>query len=465
MSILRPENNDNTKEIKQPNHELWNQSEKNNKSEDEKKKYILGKLDMAAFVYVDMKKNEYWEYEVAKTENIDKEVFSKIEWLSNTLSNTTSILNIEKAFKNAKNESLLSPKELIALNYFKNVLRLDNATSENYLNRTSDVNPNTKSDSTYESLISFRDELLKILKAGITLPLNVAEKTKYILSNASFWLKNLLSELISDSKEKNDIKFKRIQEMDLKVINQIQDKKTWFSAILFEKCNINELNQGKTSELTLWIRWTDDFTDILFSDARLHNSKIINKLDIFDFTKWIPKQMITLIDFIEKNERIKELRKNNWKLNLVGHSLWWALSQILNVMYPWLINENHTFNSPWIKHISPILNSWDTDRLLNENKPWLINKIRLNLETYKNNINKPIFWNVLNIINHDEISKIWVSDKWEDWHIWIITERIPWEIHGIEWLRNGVENLSPSDFNRYILKRKNLTNKNDTVIN
>lgn len=86
------------------------------------------------------------------------------------------------------------------------------------------------------------------------------------------------------------------------------------------------------------IRWTEltDWGDIV-ADMRLA-------------MKHVPEnQTLSLITFFERN--LKDLPKDR-KVNITGHSLGGALTQIASVMYAERVNESYTFNSPWAKKLA-----------------------------------------------------------------------------------------------------------------
>ena len=116
------------------------------------------------------------------------------------------------------------------------------------------------------------------------------------------------------------------------VLKKYNDPTTWFSAML--------VRRKEDWELTVVIRWTDDKRD-LYDDKKLYNNKM-------------PKQLISAIDFIEA-------LKAQWLINpdkpidIVWHSLWWAMAQALWAIYKWwkekLVSNVYTFNAPWVKSL------------------------------------------------------------------------------------------------------------------
>lgn len=113
----------------------------------------------------------------------------------------------------------------------------------------------------------------------------------------------------------------------------------------------NETNQDKASSgfgaiclrdkkgnIFFAIRWTEltDWGDIV-ADGRLA-------------MKHVPEnQTLSLVTFFERN--LKNLKEGQ-KVNITGHSLGGALTQIASVMYAERVNESYTFNSPGAKKLS-----------------------------------------------------------------------------------------------------------------
>lgn len=113
--------------------------------------------------------------------------------------------------------------------------------------------------------------------------------------------------------------------------------------------------KDKKGNLHFAIRWTQlsDWGDII-ADMRL-------------IMKHVPEnQTQDMIAFFERN--LSDLPENK-KINITGHSLGGALTQIASVMYPERVHESYTFNAPWAKWL----------RIENEGKP---EKIRQKFEKF-----------------------------------------------------------------------------------
>lgn len=134
------------------------------------------------------------------------------------------------------------------------------------------------------------------------------------------------------------------------------NKDNWFDASLLE---------DKDWNLIFNIRWTDNYMDI-DDDIRLW-IQAIKEVDLWAAKdRWILSEKIwaeilfkifTLYDlFLAKEQQmetvIKEFEKikvPDWKkMKVVGHSLWWALAQLLAASYPSKIDSIFTYNAPWL---------------------------------------------------------------------------------------------------------------------
>lgn len=103
--------------------------------------------------------------------------------------------------------------------------------------------------------------------------------------------------------------------------------------------------ESKTGEIYIAIRWTElsDFWDL--------------KADLSLMFKRVPKnQTASMIDFI--NRALEKIPKDK-KVNIIWHSLGWALTQIATTIYRDIVWESYTFNSPWAKNLSTSLNEND----------------------------------------------------------------------------------------------------------
>lgn len=432
-----------------PNTESVPTNQPSNKAtETKEREKISEKLELADFAYVDLKRNEKtWTYEVSDIEKMNKYVYTKAKELLRTLDNPVSVAKIEQKLKYPNEKVDLDENELSALNCVKDDMVVwsqyaDTSLDTNWNTVISDLDAKFSLPSPMSVLIKTKNELASILETVVNIPWNVIDWTVWTLKNVWFWLEKKFKWFFNDSKAIDKAKLTEFSKKWLTVISQEQDSSSWFSVTLLRDTN--------TNELTLWIRWTDDLTDMIYSNLRLSDSKAKK---IFDMTDWMPKQMVSLVNYIENNPEIKKVRESKWQINVVGHSLWWAVAELLKAMYPWLVKETHTFNAPWIKQITPKLNPADRMELEKAKKFGLIKQIDSTLSTYPNNLKTADFSKVLNIRNHDWIWSVWDSvECW--WHIWVTTDKIPWDLHFLDWIRDNLDGLSTIDFDRMILNKR-----------
>ncbi|EKE27404.1 MAG: hypothetical protein ACD_3C00212G0003 [uncultured bacterium (gcode 4)] len=198
----------------------------------------------------------------------------------------------------------------------------------------------------------------------------------------------------------------------------VNDPSTWFQAVLVQERWDDPKKWNKPNkEKTLLIRWTDEWIDIKKSDVQLW--------------KWfLPDQLKPLIKFFEK---IKSQFPNE-KFNIVWHSLWWALAQLLSAIYKKdFINEVHTFNAPWIADLKKEFESKDEkpDQMINGK-----------LNDYNTSWDYSF---VYNTVNWDEI--------WNHWpHLWTTSEKLPWKLHFMRNMRENIESMKKEEFEKYFEK-------------
>lgn len=92
-------------------------------------------------------------------------------------------------------------------------------------------------------------------------------------------------------------------------LKQIKDNSNWFSAILLEDI--------KTTDITIALRWTNDFTDIFYSDLQI----LLNSKWLWNY---LPSQIESLKDLLKDIEKEYKWRK----IQIKWHSLWWYLSEL-----------------------------------------------------------------------------------------------------------------------------------------
>jgi hypothetical protein len=323
----------------------------------------------------------------------------------------------------------------------------------------SDANMAFQQSFSMNSVKNFANEIYrdftKLLNFIADAPWDMVYSLSWLTANVwGAWMK-FIANIFKNSKEEK-IKQKENLEKEkwIKALSQYNDAETWFSATLFQNKN--------DWQITLWIRWSDDLSDWFRSNLRFSDSKITR---FFRNWKWMPKQIQSLVDFIDNSNEIKEIRKAWLKINLAGHSLWWWLVQMMALMYPWLINEASTFNAPWIKQLDASMNSEDAEALKKWWKSNLVDAVNMRLVDYRANLDlakkdNSLFWHVVNFRNNDWIWNLWDKDD-ETWnaHIWYITEKLPWYSHLLVDLKKPMEMMTNDWFDNF--SNKNILT-NDT---
>jgi hypothetical protein len=186
---------------------------------------------------------------------------------------------------------------------------------------------------------------------------------------------------------------------------------SWFGATLLEK--------DWTKYLAIrWTEWLSDWKD-LYADAKMIFWKIPNAQ---------AKEMMAFIDrTIKKDE----------KFVIVGHSLWWALSQIWTTIYKEQIDETYTFNSPWAKNLKVS----DED----------LSKFAKFRDFVHNKDSKEVWDLITNVAWTDWISPI--ANLWED--IWSYTIELKWlASHSISDMREYIETTNEKIVRQKIDKDK-----------
>ncbi|EKD65774.1 MAG: Lipase family protein [uncultured bacterium (gcode 4)] len=185
---------------------------------------------------------------------------------------------------------------------------------------------------------------------------------------------------------------------------------SWFWAIC--------LKDKTTWEKVFAIRWTeiDDWWDL--------------KADWKLLIKWIPEnQTKDMIDFVERNITKWE------KFNITGHSLGWALGQILSAMYKDNKQETYTFNSPGAKELKSNIE---------ENDPYFAK-----FDKFEYNKSKKETWeNITNVKATAWLTII--ANLWEDiWDNEILLKNL-WS----HWIRDMIKYINNLDENSEELRKK-----------
>ncbi len=226
--------------------------------------------------------------------------------------------------------------------------------------------------------------------------INLANWVEFIVYNFKDYV------LWWDEEEKQELKLSEFK-MKYDVLKVSNDESTWFNAML--------VKSKDDWKLSVVIRWTDDNKDVSNDMSFVTNDNL-------------PVQVVSGIRFIEELKR--EWFVNPWKpIDIVWHSLWGWLAQILWVIYKWwkenLVSNVYTFNAPWVRKMDAEV---DLENLSPKEK-MLINLYKETIE--KSSWNPKKFNYILNIWNQkDSVFEtnihIWKTKKivWKTKH-WIDT--------------------------------------------
>lgn len=249
------------------------------------------------------------------------------------------------------------------------------------------------------------------------------ETKLYVDEHVRELLKWLIMNIFESSKEKNLKTWQDFQNKYDILWEPANDPVTWFQAMI-----VTEKGSKDSNELTLLLRWTDEMKDI-WSDLQI--------------LEWwsLPEQTKPMLVYFKK---IMDKYPNK-TFNVVGHSLWWALAQILALLYPDRIKWAHTFNAPWIKHIKNTFNALD----INSFDVDTIKRLRAH------NPEKTLD-NVFNTVNHDEI---WNFKE----HVWVDSQKLPWRLHFMKNLKESIDVLSDKEFMGYFGDFIKRTEKNNNI--
>lgn len=426
---------------------------KNSISEQSERDRVIERLKLADFAYVDLDFNkENNRFEIAENERMDKYTFTAINNAIITLKNENSLNVITNAINNPYNHPRLTEEERrlydFAREYFppKRVIWLE-TTSQEIVNDASLISPDWKYDIALvnEVFTYLKDELIDISGKVLNAWKNVVYWTAWTLDLAWRKSKSFIKWLFVD-KKKEDIKtMDTLSKTWLKVVDQYRDEKTWFSATLMR-------DERKWWKLMLAVRGSDDLSDYLYSNYRISDFRLTRFTEAW---QWMPKQIISLIEFMEWNDDIKDAIKNKQTIDVVWHSLGGTVSQSIPLLYPWLAGETATFNAPWIKQLDSKINPKDRKELLESWKKDIFAKIEKRIGIFKDNMNKVeehilYFPNVMNYRNDDWIWNFWDKGRPDgNWHIWYISPNLPWISHLIEWLETPMVNMSERQFNEF----------------
>jgi len=297
-------------------------------------------------------------------------------------------------------------------------------------------NPNLKNDEIYALLIKdiIPSSAQNVYASNWEILLNKIDKNVLFktisekLSEIWKWIKRYLDTWISIWTTVKDLVLKVFENWEKKEQNLIQDfdkkyivlskwfkynedKSTWFSWTLIQ-------DKNDKNNISLTIRWSDEWKDWTS-----------NNIEFATKTK-LPPQIESAVMFIEEIKQSWALKP--WqKINMVWHSLWWWLAQIISLMYPDLITNTYTFNAPWVTAIEPKLDT---------NNEIVKSKIKLYRERLWDKDFDTSF--VLNTRNKDFI---WNFD--DENHIWLKSWQIDWYSHFIEPLNASINEMSIEEFN------------------
>ena len=227
--------------------------------------------------------------------------------------------------------------------------------------------------------------------------INLANWAEFIVYNFKDYV------LWWDEKEKQQLELSEFK-MKYDVLKVSNDENTWFNAML--------VKSKDDWKLSVVIRWTDDNKDVSNDMSFVTNDNL-------------PVQVISGIRFIEELKR--EWFVNPWKpIDIVWHSLWGWLAQILWVIYKWwkenLVSNVYTFNAPWVRKMDAEV---DLENLSPKEK-MLINLYKESIE--KSSWNPKKFNYILNIWNQKD--SVFETNV----HIWE-TKKIVWKTHWIDTIK------------------------------
>lgn len=133
------------------------------------------------------------------------------------------------------------------------------------------------------------------------------------------------------------------------ILWKYEKSSSWYSCILIQE-------KKEPKEKYLLVRWSDWLTDWIFNNLLIW-------LSIFLWTKILPPQVKSLklsIDEFKEKWLIKEWEK----INIVGHSLWWALSEISDIKYTEIVNKSYSYNWPWVRDLFTQIPEWAWDKVI-----------------------------------------------------------------------------------------------------
>lgn len=228
-----------------------------------------------------------------------------------------------------------------------------------------------------------------------------------------------------------------------KIIESINED-NWLSAIFLEKDWKTTLDIRGTD----WFKDIDDILDIWISETDVIN--IIYSIEnwillekILLETLWRIWKLFTLLR--DKRTQIEILfekfinksKNTNIKIDIVWHSLWWALAQLLAISFPKNIWNVFTYNSPWMNNYIKIKENlekndayiekhwWDIKNTLleicNNDKYRQKNKAFQSIETKNNHQNKyDISTDCITESTNNVYNVVWdrLSSKLMTNHIW-----------------------------------------------
>ena len=201
------------------------------------------------------------------------------------------------------------------------------------------------------------------------------ENDKYFISKMQPYVKYAweITYLINPSNFKDNLQYIKPALEQIKQERKVQLQRKLsqlkgFKIIEFEKTNSGFAAvafEDKNWNIYVGIRWTE------FSWNPFKTDWKDVKADIQLVIKHIPDQVKDLIKFIQK---LKSDYPNK-KIVVVWHSLWWALTQICTTLFPNIVIESYTFNSPWADNLKWTISWYDSFKKLYESNRFN-NKVR-----------------------------------------------------------------------------------------
>ncbi|EKE26960.1 MAG: hypothetical protein ACD_4C00105G0002 [uncultured bacterium (gcode 4)] len=389
-----------------------------NKEKTEEHTELHRKAQLAEYSYLDFEKK--WDGYIQQVEKFEWNSYEDICKIAYGIDSWDMENKVYNVIFEGWNDDSLDDNEKMIVAYLKTELWAEwsdtmFATSgADTLKRWNDLEKaKGKVKSRLSNIRSWIHEFITWLKDVKDLTLDTViktfEVTAYVDAHTKELLKWLIMNIFENSKQKSLKLWQEFQDKYDILSDPENDTTSWFQAML-----VSERRNKDPNELTLLLRWTDEMKDI-WSD-----------LQILEWWE-LPEQVKPMLTYFKKL-----ISKYPDKVfNVIWHSLWWALAQILTLLYPDKVKWAHTFNAPWIKHIKNTFNELD------------INSFDVDTIRRLRNYNpEKTLDNVFNTVNHDEI---WNFKE----HVWVDSQKLPWRLHFMKKLKETIDVLGNDEFMKY----------------